>query len=98
MAACLPSPAVRRGGRLRDRKAGLLEHGYLFRLQTFGASRHNKLHSLTLIEGAVAFRLDGGKMDKNVFAGLALDETVALRSVEPLHSALFFHRNSSTLR
>ena len=30
-------------------------------------------------------------MDKNIFAGLALDESEAFAGIEPLHCSLFFH-------
>jgi hypothetical protein len=30
-------------------------------------------------------------MDENIFAGLALDESEALASIEPLNCSLFFH-------
>src|SRR5262249_36865366 len=50
-----------------------------------------ELHRLTLVEGLVTVHHDGGEVDENIFPGLALDESIALRSVEPLHCSLFLH-------
>ena len=60
-------------------------------LQTLGAADHLKLNGLTLVERAIAVRLNSGEMDENVLASLALDETIALAGIEPLHCTLFFH-------
>src|SRR5690348_4302834 len=50
-----------------------------------------KFHSLPFIQGFVAVHLNGGEVHENVFPGLALNKSVALRSIEPLHSSLFLH-------
>jgi hypothetical protein len=36
-------------------------------------------------------------MDKDILAGLALDESVSLAGVKPLYSSLFFHGVSFSL-
>jgi len=61
-------------------------------LQALGAADNLEFNSLPLVEGAIAVRQNGGEMDENVLAGLALDETKALCGVKPLHCSLFFHR------
>jgi hypothetical protein len=61
-------------------------------LQTLGAADNLEFNGLPLVEGAVAVRLDGGEMDENVLAALALDKSKALAGIKPLHCSLFFHR------
>jgi hypothetical protein len=61
-------------------------------LQTLGAADNLEFNGLTLIERAIAVRLNRGEMDENVLAALALDETKAFAGVKPLHCSLFFHR------
>src|SRR5271170_1689012 len=58
-------------------------------LKTFGTLRHGKLHRFALGERSVSFRLDGRVMDENIISGSALDKSIALRVVEPLHYSLF---------
>jgi hypothetical protein len=41
--------------------------------------------------------LNRGEMDKNVLAGLALDEPESLAGIEPLYCSLFFHGISFSL-
>jgi len=87
--------ATKRGGDgspARDfkQKSGL-ESLNVGSLQTLGAADHLKLNGLTLVERAIAVRLNRGEMDENVLASLALDETIALAGIEPLHCTLFFH-------
>ena len=62
-------------------------------LQAFRAAGNLEFDGLSLVKGAVAVRLDGGEMDEDVLAALALDETKALASVKPLYCTLFFHRS-----
>jgi hypothetical protein len=66
-----------------------LSGGDVFGLKTLRALAHFKLHHLALIQGLVAFHLDRGEMNENIFPGLALDETIPLGGVEPLHDTLF---------
>jgi hypothetical protein len=61
-------------------------------LQALGAADNLEFNGLSLVEGAIAVRLNGGEMDENVLAALALDETEALAGVKPLYCTLFFHR------
>jgi hypothetical protein len=61
-------------------------------LQALGAADNLEFNGLTLIERAIAVRLNGGEMDENVLTRLALDETKTLAGVKPLHCSLFFHR------
>ena len=44
-----------------------------------------------LVERTIPVRLDGGEMNEHIIAAGALDETIALRSVEPLYNAFFLH-------
>jgi hypothetical protein len=63
-------------------------------LQALGAADNLEFNGLALVERAIAVRLDGGEMDENVLASLALDETKALAGVKPLDCTLFFHKCS----
>ena len=60
-----------------------------FSLQPFGALGNGKLHRFALVERPVSFGLDGRVMDEDIISGSALDESIALRVVEPLHDTLF---------
>jgi hypothetical protein len=60
-------------------------------LQTLWARGHVKFDGLTIVERLVSVSLDGGEMDKNVLATLALDKSKTLARIEPLYSSLFFH-------
>src|SRR5215472_12073652 len=62
----------------------------LFGLQTLGTFGNQEFYSLALSEGAETVSLNGGVVHEDVTAGRALDESVALRVVEPFHRALFF--------
>ena len=68
-----------------------LDAGHVLGLQALGALADFEFNRLALAERLVAIHLDGLKMHKDVLAGLALDEPVALAGVEPLHSTLFSH-------
>jgi hypothetical protein len=61
-------------------------------LQALGAADNLEFNGLSLVEGAVAVRLNRGEMDENVLAALALDESKAFAGVKPLYCSLFFHR------
>lgn len=65
-----------------------LELGDVGGLEPLGALGHLKLHRRAFREVAIALTLDGGIVDENVFARLALDKPVALRGVEPLDRTL----------
>ena len=81
--ACAARPVKHRSG---------LERLNVGSLQALGAADNLEFNGLTLIERAITVRLNGGEMDENVLAALALDETKTLAGVKPLHCSLFFHR------
>src|SRR2546422_5660392 len=74
----------------RRARAGGLEASDVRRLQALGAGGHFEFNRLAFVQRFVPLRLDGGKVDENVLAGLALDEPESLTGVEPLHCSLFF--------
>jgi hypothetical protein len=74
-----------------------LEAYDVLRLKAFGAFLDLKLDGLTLIQSLVAVGLNGRKVNENILAGLALNESVSLAGVEPLHSSLFFHVSRTSL-
>jgi hypothetical protein len=80
--ACASRPALHRSG---------LERLNVGSLQALGAADNLEFNGLSLVEGAIAVRLNGGEMDENVLAALALDESKAFAGVKPLHCSLFFH-------
>ena len=68
-----------------------LEGGDVRSLQALRALGYFELNRLAFVQRFVPLRLNGGEVDKNVLAGLALDESKALAGVEPLYCSLFFH-------
>ena len=60
-------------------------------LQPFRALGYFKFNRLTFVQRLVPLRLNRGEVDKDVLAGLALDESESLAGIEPLHCSLFFH-------
>ena len=68
-----------------------LEAGHVLRLQALRALADFKFNGLSFVERFVSIHLNRGEMDENILAGLALDESVALAGVEPLHCSLFLH-------
>jgi hypothetical protein len=68
-----------------------LEASHVRSLQTLGALGDLELNRLTFVERLVSIRHDCREMDKDVFAGLALNEAKTLASIEPLYCSLFFH-------
>src|SRR5579884_2605133 len=69
--------------------AGLLRDGNVLGLVAFRPLFNLELHHLALRQRFVAIHLNRGEMDKNVFSRLALDESIPLRCIEPLHDTLF---------
>src|SRR5271156_92754 len=67
---------------------------YVARLEAFRAFEQIELDSLAFIQRAVAVLLDGREMHEDILAGGALDESVSLRPVEPLHSTLLSHKET----
>ena len=63
-------------------------------LQALRPASDFEFDRLPFIERLVALRLNGGEVDENVLAALALDEPKALAGVEPLYCSLFFHGTS----
>jgi hypothetical protein len=66
-----------------------LETCNVLRLKALGTLFYFELNSLPLVQRLIAVHHDRGEMDKNIFPGLPLDETITLRSIEPLHCSLF---------
>jgi hypothetical protein len=62
----------------------------VLRLQTFRPLLDFELDLLSLIQRLVTVALNGGKMDENILARLALNEAKTFRSVKPLHYTLLF--------
>src|SRR5271155_1638727 len=77
--------------RIRDTQMHRLEAGNVFCLKAFGAFLHFKFNRLTFVERFVSVHRNRGEVYENVFPGLALDKTIALRSIEPLDCSLFLH-------
>src|SRR5580700_7720825 len=68
-----------------------LEAGNVLCLKAFGAFGYLKFHCLAFVERFVSVHHDRGEMYENILPGLALDKTIALRSIEPLDCSLFLH-------
>jgi len=67
-----------------------LQAGDVRRLQALGAACDFELNRLAFVQRFVTIRHDGGKVDENVLAGLALDESKAFAGVKPLDCPLLF--------
>jgi hypothetical protein len=74
-----------------DRPSHRLGGGNVLCLKALGALLHFKFNSLALVQRLVTVHLNRGEVHENIFPGLALDETKALRRIEPLNCSLFFH-------
>jgi hypothetical protein len=72
-------------------KVDRLESGDVRGLQALGALRHFEFNSLSFVQRLVTLGLNRREVYEDVFAGLALDESKALTSIEPLYCTLFFH-------
>src|SRR5215471_7552019 len=83
------SLAVRlwRGCAALRRTACSAHDAHVLRLETLGAPLHFELDRLTFREAAKPVGDDGGVMAEHVLATLLLDETEALRIIEPLDYA-----------
>ena len=68
-----------------------LEAGNVLCLKAFGAFLYFKFHCLAFVERFVSVHHNRGEVYENIFTGLALDKTKALRSIEPFHCSLFLH-------
>src|ERR1700751_28324 len=65
---------------------------YIARLEPLWPLEQIELDRLTFIQRTVSVLLDGGEMNEHVLTSGALDESVSLRPVEPLHSTLLSHK------
>ena len=68
-----------------------LEAGDVRCLQALGAAGNFEFNRLAFVQRLVSLRLNGGEMDENILAGLALNESESLAGIEPLHCSLFSH-------
>jgi hypothetical protein len=66
----------------------------VFGLQTLRALLDDERDAGPFIERTIAASGDGGKMDEDVFAILALDKSKSFSRVKPLYCACFFHLSS----
>lgn len=76
----------------------LLQSSYVLRLQALGPLFDFEFHLRTLIERSIAGSLNRRKMDEYVVPCRPLNKAEALRSVEPLYCAFFFHLRSPEIR
>src|SRR6266516_4621200 len=83
-----PAKAVRADRELWWSSETSTDDAYAVSLGTLGALSDLELDALSLVQRAVAVRLDGRVVDENVLAAVHGDEAVALLVVEPLHGAL----------
>src|SRR4051812_10281162 len=74
-----------------------LGFGDVPRLRTLGTIDDLELDRLTFLERPEAIATDRGIVHEHVAATIALNESVALRVVEPLDLACNTHRSSSLL-
>ena len=79
-------------GTLAPLRSGAADH--VCRVQALRSLLAFELNRVPFIQRLVSRLLDRGKMHKNVFTRRPLNETVSLRSIEPLDYATFLHRNS----
>jgi hypothetical protein len=68
-----------------------LEASNVRSLQTLGATGNFEFNRLAFVQRFVPLGLNGGEVDENILAGLALDEPKSLAGIEPLHCSLFSH-------
>jgi hypothetical protein len=85
----------RNGG--RPFRPYVLQAGDVRCLQALGAGGNFEFNRLAFVQRFIPFRLNRGKVDKDVLAGLALDESESLAGIEPLYCSLFFHGVSFSL-
>src|SRR5215467_10683861 len=87
-------PRLLRGSAERWGNSGDSSTNYVAGLIALGTFEQVELDSLSFIQCAVAIFLNGGEMYEHVLAGGALDKSITLGSVEPLHCTLLSHRNT----
>ena len=69
-----------------------LAAAYVRCLEAFRPFQQIELNRFALIETAIAIFLNGGEVNKNIFARGALNKPVALGPVEPLYCTLLSHK------
>jgi hypothetical protein len=74
-----------------------LEGDDVLGLRAFLTLHDLELYPLAFGQVAVAFANDRVEMHEDISTGVALDETVSFRTVEPLDGALFFRHDSELL-
>jgi hypothetical protein len=99
----MPTPNDQ-GPELKNPPGGSQEGGNVFgsrletsdvrRLKTFGAFEEIELDGFAFVQRAISVLLDRREMDEYVLARGALDKSVTLCSVKPLHSSLLSHRET----
>jgi hypothetical protein len=72
----------------------LLITNYVDRVEPFRAFLAFKIYRVALVERLKSILLDRREMDKNIFAGRALNESIALGPVKPLYDTTFSHKYS----
>jgi hypothetical protein len=87
----------RMAGAFGKRRPLALRQTDLFRLQAFRTSLHDERYAGTLIQCAITACLDSRKVDEDVLAIVALDESKSFSGVKPLHCTCFFHVTLSLL-
>ena len=60
-------------------------------LETLRSLGDFEFNGLTLVQRLVAIGQNRREVNENIFAGLALNESESLGSIEPLYCSLFFH-------
>src|SRR6266516_4813139 len=83
-----PAKAVRADRELWWSSETSTDDAYAVSLGTLGTLSDLELDALSLVQRAVAVRLDGRVVDEHVLAAVPGDEAVALLVVEPLLGAL----------
>jgi len=80
-------------GPLQRTRAFRLEADDVGGLQALRPAGDFELDGLSFVQRLVSVRLNGGEMNKDVFAGLPLNKAKSLGCVKPLHNTLFFQSN-----
>src|SRR5579872_6047008 len=80
--------------RCRFSQPKALSQADVFGLQTFRPLLHDERNPRPFIQRTISASGDGGKMDENVFAILALNEPKSFSCVKPLYGSCFFHVSS----
>jgi len=87
----LKNPPAGTGGFLKIVPQVWLCADHVGRLEAFRAFQKIKFYGFALVQGAIAVLLDCGKVYEHIFPGRALDKSISLRPIEPLHSTFLSH-------